>query len=170
MAVELFFIFIFFEIIGHSFGQIRKKKPCLSTWGEEDQKSPILRLSLKIFLCYPLLFFHSKVEDDILFNSGSQRDILFDASLKSGTRNDNSFDAPTYNSGLQDQSYNSGSRNPSYNSESQDPYYSGSSVAFTAVRAKSYSLSAPYFVAFEQTLTDKGYGWNPQTSTFEVRT
>ena len=130
-----------------------------------------LKLSIEKFLCYlcySLLFFHSKVEDDNLFNSGTRGDILFDASLKSGTRNDNSFDAPTYNSGSQDQSYNSGSGNPSYNSGSQDPYYSGSSVAFTAVRAKSYSLSAPYFVAFEQTLTDKGYGWNPQTSTFEV--
>ena len=92
------------------------------------------------------------VEDDNLLNSGTHGDVL--------------FEAPTsYNSG----SLNpvSGSRYPSYHHH----HHGSSVVAFTAVRAKSYCTYcnlAPYFVAFEQTLTDKGYGWNPQTSTFDV--
>ena len=41
-------------------------------------------------------------------------------------------------------------------------------VAFSVTRASTYSLSAPAFVKFEETLTNIGYGWNGQTSTFQV--
>ena len=41
-------------------------------------------------------------------------------------------------------------------------------VAFSVTRASTYSLSAPTFVKFEETLTNVGYGWNGQTSTFQV--
>ena len=41
-------------------------------------------------------------------------------------------------------------------------------VAFSVTRASTYSLSAPAFVKFEETLTNVGYGWNGQTSTFQV--
>ena len=41
-------------------------------------------------------------------------------------------------------------------------------VAFSVTRASKYSLSGPTFVKFEETLTNVGYGWNGQTSTFQV--
>ena len=41
-------------------------------------------------------------------------------------------------------------------------------VAFSVTRANLFSLSAPVFIKFEETLTNVGYGWNGQSSTFQV--
>ena len=41
-------------------------------------------------------------------------------------------------------------------------------VAFSVMKANLYSLSAPTFINFEETLTNVGFGWNQQTSTFQV--
>ena len=58
---------------------------------------------------------------------------------------------------------------PNYVNNNGNPITSSSTaVAFSATRASSYALSAPSFVKFEQTLTDIGYGWDGQASTFNV--
>ena len=44
---------------------------------------------------------------------------------------------------------------------------SETAVAFSAVRANTYSNSASSALRFEHTLTDVGYGWNPSESYFE---
>ena len=44
----------------------------------------------------------------------------------------------------------------------------GPIVGFSAVRANGYTLSAGNTVRFERTLTDVGYGWDSNTSSFQV--
>ena len=44
---------------------------------------------------------------------------------------------------------------------------SGTAVAFSVVRANTYSNSVSSALRFEHTLTDVGYGWNPRESYFE---
>jgi hypothetical protein len=67
---------------------------------------------------------------------------------------------------------NGGQQYPDYNNNGNNNYFppSGSStpVAFSVVRASTYTLSSPSVVRFEKTLTDVGYGWDSQSSTFQV--
>ena len=80
---------------------------------------------------------------------------------------------------------NSGTNYPGSTSKGQGQYYPGNNVpydnggrppvpepgttvAFSAIRAHTYSNSGhPSHVRFERTTTDVGYGWNPTDSYFE---
>jgi len=73
---------------------------------------------------------------------------------------------------------NSGTYFPGSGSNSQGQYYPGNdrppvpepgtTVAFSAIRANTYSNSGnSQHIRFERTITDVGYGWNPNDSYFE---
>ena len=66
--------------------------------------------------------------------------------------------------------YNNNGNNGNNGFYPDDTIGNGNLVAFSVNRAARYTQSAPSTVQFERIITDIGYGWDPNTSSFQVRT